>query len=187
MMGLPVGDGPAPISVVIGEAGADISGLGDSTGLVDSTGLADSAGLGDSTGSAGSTGLGDSIGLAGSTGLEDSTGLGDSTGAAEEGAGTADAAGCEAIGAPAEGAATGGAASTPHCPSTLLPGKDLMAPVMVSEMTLGMLHVVDGSLRPPMRPGHLSIPAEPASQLSMICWRVGTSHPEICIKVSTNC
>ncbi len=42
----------------------------------------------------------------------------------------------------------------------------------------------DGSLSPPMRPGHLSIPLSPASQLSMICCSVGWSQPEICRFVS---
>lgn len=46
-----------------------------------------------------------------------------------------------------------------------------------SEKGLGMLQEVDGSLTPPIKPGHLSIPLSPASQLSMICWRVGTSQP----------
>jgi hypothetical protein len=62
----------------------------------------------------------------------------------------------------------------------LLPGKAARTPSMVSWTASSMLHEVEGSLTPPIRPGHWSMPESPASQLSMICCRVGTSHPAIC-------
>lgn len=68
---------------------------------------------------------------------------------------------------------------TPHCPIGLLPGNADMDPLTTSLIGDGMLQLVVGSFKPPMRPGHLSIPESPASQLSMICWRVSTSQPEI--------
>jgi hypothetical protein len=74
----------------------------------------------------------------------------------------------EATGA-AEEAGAGAAALTPHCPIGLLPGNLDIAPKMVSWIAELMLQEVEGSLSPPMRPGHLSIPESPASQLSMIC------------------
>lgn len=60
----------------------------------------------------------------------------------------------------------------------LLPGSFSKTPVMVSGYGFAMLQEVEGSLTPPMSPGHLSIPLSPASQLSMICCKVATSHPE---------
>jgi hypothetical protein len=68
---------------------------------------------------------------------------------------------------------------TPHAPRGLLPGNSSSVPKIVSSIGHWMLQEVDGSLIPPIRPGHLSIPASPALQLSMICFRVGSSHPEI--------
>jgi hypothetical protein len=65
--------------------------------------------------------------------------------------------------------AVGGIAGTPHSPTALLPGKISIISVILSSIALGMLHELLGSLSPPIRPGHLSIPASPASQLSMIC------------------
>jgi len=65
----------------------------------------------------------------------------------------------------------------------LLPGSAVSFVVSVESMVKnsgpsdGMLHEVLGSLRPPMSPGHLSIPESPALQLSMICCRVAGSHP----------
>lgn len=96
----------------------------------------------------------------------------------------ADEAAAEATGAADE--AAGEEAPTPHCPIGLLPGRADMVPKMVSWIGLTMLQVVEGSLRPPIRPGHLSIPASPALQLSMICWRVVTSQPESCYSLDVN-
>ena len=62
----------------------------------------------------------------------------------------------------------------------LLPGKALRTPSIVSRTGDGILHEVDGSLTPPIRPGHWSMPESPASQLSIICCKVGTSHPASC-------
>jgi hypothetical protein len=59
----------------------------------------------------------------------------------------------------------------------LFPGSLAMSPMTISLTAQGMLQLVERSLMPPMRPGHLSIPLSPASQLSMICWSVGTSQP----------
>jgi hypothetical protein len=73
----------------------------------------------------------------------------------------------------------GGEAGTPHAPRGLFPGNFSMTPVICSLIALGMLHEVPGSLSPPIRPGHLSIPASPALQLSMTCCRVVTSQPAI--------
>lgn len=68
------------------------------------------------------------------------------------------------------GAGTGaGAASTPHLPTGLLPGSLSKTPSMTSLIGLSILQDVEGSFNPPIRPGHLSIPELPASQLSMIC------------------
>lgn len=75
----------------------------------------------------------------------------------------------DATEAAAEEAGTGAATFTPHCPTGLLPGNCDKVPVMVSLIAESMLQEVEGSLSPPMRPGHLSIPESPASQLSMIC------------------
>ena len=86
----------------------------------------------------------------------------------------------EDVGAPDE-TGGGGAAPLMSQPVTgLLPGKALRTPSMVSGTDDWMLHEVDGSLMPPIRPGHLSMPESPASQLSIICCKVGTSHPAIC-------
>lgn len=75
----------------------------------------------------------------------------------------------------------GGAAPLVSQPVTgLLPGKALRTPSMVSGTDDWMLHEVDGSLMPPIKPGHLSMPESPASQLSIICCKVGMSHPAIC-------
>jgi hypothetical protein len=63
----------------------------------------------------------------------------------------------------------GGTAFTPHLPIGLLPGNASITPKTCSLMALGMLQEVEGSFKPPIRPGHLSIPESPASQLSMIC------------------
>lgn len=71
------------------------------------------------------------------------------------------------------------AGATPHEPRGLVPGKASKVPEMVSSIADWMLQEVEGSLSPPMRPGHLSIPESPASQLSMICCKVAWSHPEI--------
>ena len=68
----------------------------------------------------------------------------------------------------------------------LLPGKAERTPSICSLTDDWMLHEVDGSLIPPMTPGHLSMPESPASQLSMICCRVGMSHPAICWTVSAD-
>jgi hypothetical protein len=57
---------------------------------------------------------------------------------------------------------------TPHGPMGLLPGSLDNVPEMTSLIGLLMLQEVDGSFSPPMRPGHLSIPASPALQLLMI-------------------
>ena len=165
MLGLPVGAGPAAMLVVIGETGAGVSGLGESSDLEGSTGFGTSTRIGAAEDGAGA-GAGTAEGAA----------EGEAGGAAD---GAADGATDGATGATAEGAVAGGLALTPHCPMALLPGKAFMSPVTFSVMALGMLQDVDGSLRPPIRPGHLSIPAEPASQLSMICCKVGTSHPEM--------
>lgn len=70
-----------------------------------------------------------------------------------------------------------GTTSTPHWPMGLLPGRAGTTPETTSLMALLMLQDVEGSLIPPIRPGHLSIPESPASQLSMICWRVASSQP----------
>lgn len=85
---------------------------------------------------------------------------------------------------PAGGVPPPPGAATPHWPRGLLPGNAFRAPLMVSWTGLWMLQEVDGSLSPPIRPGHLSIPESPASQLSMICWRVFTSQPDIWLEVS---
>ena len=61
------------------------------------------------------------------------------------------------------------AAATPHAPRGLLPGNAVRSPLITSSMGHWMLQEVLGSLSPPIRPGHLSIPASPALQLSMIC------------------
>lgn len=108
-------------------------------------------------------------------GSEDGTGAG--AGSTGPGAGSTGA-GAGTTG-PGAGAGDVGA-STPHCPIGLLPGKAFMTPVIVSSMADLMLHEVESSLRPPMRLGHLSIPELPASQLSMICWRVASSQPLSC-------
>jgi hypothetical protein len=71
------------------------------------------------------------------------------------------ATGAEAGGAPPTGA-------TPQEPIGLLPGSLAIVPLITSLIGLTRLQEVDGSLSPPMRPGHLSIPASPASQLLMI-------------------
>jgi hypothetical protein len=65
----------------------------------------------------------------------------------------------------------------------LFPGNALntVASAMVksSGTAAGILQEVLGSFKPPISPGHLSIPASPALQLSMICCRVPGTHPEI--------
>ena len=68
---------------------------------------------------------------------------------------------------------------TPHCPSGLSPGNLERTPSICSSIADGMLHEVLGSFRPPIKPGHLSIPLSPASQLSIICCSVCTSQPAI--------
>jgi hypothetical protein len=68
---------------------------------------------------------------------------------------------------------------TPHCPSGLLPGNFGSTPSICSLIGHWILHEVLGSLSPPIKPGHLSIPLSPASQLSIICCNVVTSQPEI--------
>lgn len=75
----------------------------------------------------------------------------------------------EGAGATGPGAGAAPAGATPHSPIGLLPGRAVKVPVMVSWMADGMLQVVLSSLSPPIKPGHLSIPESPASQLSMIC------------------
>jgi hypothetical protein len=85
----------------------------------------------------------------------------------------------EDVGSPDE---TGGGGAVPLVPQPvtgLLPGKALRTPSMVSATGDWMLHEVEGSLVPPIRPGHWSMPESPASQLSIICCKVGTSHPAI--------
>lgn len=57
----------------------------------------------------------------------------------------------------------------PHPVTGLSPGRASMVPEMVSGTRLAMLQLVDASFKPPMSPGHLSIPLSPASQLSIIC------------------
>jgi hypothetical protein len=68
---------------------------------------------------------------------------------------------------------------TPHCPSGLSPGNLERTPSICSSIADGMLHEVLGSLRPPIKPGHLSIPLSPASQLLIICSSVSSSQPAI--------
>jgi hypothetical protein len=63
----------------------------------------------------------------------------------------------------------GGEPETPHPVTGLLPGSASNTPWIFSLIASGMLQEVLGSLTPPIRPGHLSIPESPASQLSMIC------------------
>ena len=78
---------------------------------------------------------------------------------------------------------TGGAGAAPFVPQPVIglsPGKAERTPVISSLTADTMLHEVEASLTPPMRPGHWSIPESPASQLSMICWRVGMSQPATC-------
>lgn len=75
----------------------------------------------------------------------------------------------EGAGAIGPGAGAPPAGVTPHSPIGLLPGRAVKVPVIVSWMADGMLQVVESSLIPPIKPGHLSIPESPASQLSMIC------------------
>ena len=77
-------------------------------------------------------------------------------------------AGVEAIG-DAELAGAGPAPLEPQGVMGLFPGKASKDPTINSLMGDTMLQEVEGSLSPPMRPGHLSIPESPASQLSMIC------------------
>jgi hypothetical protein len=76
--------------------------------------------------------------------------------------------------------------AAPHEPRGLFPGNASMVPRIVSLIGHSMLQESEGSLSPPMRPGHLSIPASPASQLSMICCKVVWSHPESYEFVSLN-
>jgi hypothetical protein len=92
---------------------------------------------------------------------------------------------CEEVEEEAGGAAAvvavdpppGATAFTPHLPIGLSPGNASITPKTCSLMALGMLQEVEASFKPPIRPGHLSIPESPALQLSIICWRVATSHP----------
>jgi hypothetical protein len=73
-----------------------------------------------------------------------------------------------------------GAATVPPNPTIgLVPGNASKTPRTSSLIAESMLQVVPESLIPPRSPGHLSIPASPASQLSMICWRTSTSQPLI--------
>jgi hypothetical protein len=73
----------------------------------------------------------------------------------------------------------GGEPETPHPVIGLFPGRASSTPWMFSSIASGILQEVLASLIPPINPGHLSMPESPASQFSMICWRVGTSHPLI--------
>ena len=88
-------------------------------------------------------------------------------------------AGYVATGAEAAGAETAGAppTGTPQAPIGLLPGSLDIVPLITSLTGLTRLQEVDGSFSPPMRPGHLSIPASPASQLLMIWVKVAVSQP----------
>ena len=63
----------------------------------------------------------------------------------------------------------GGEPETPHPVTGLLPGSASNTPWMFLLIASGILQDVLASLIPPIRPGHLSIPESPASQLSMIC------------------
>lgn len=71
------------------------------------------------------------------------------------------------------------AGATPHEPRGLFPGNASMTPRTVSWIGDSMLQESEGLFSPPIRPGHLSIPESPASQLSMICCKVAWSHPEM--------
>jgi hypothetical protein len=86
----------------------------------------------------------------------------------------------EDVGASDETWGGGAAPLVPQPVMGLLPGKMLRRPSMISGTDDWMLQEVDGSLMPPIKPGHLSMPESPASQLSIICCKVGTSHPAIC-------
>ncbi len=64
----------------------------------------------------------------------------------------------------------------PQPATGLFPGSLFRTPVTTSSTMGAMLHFLLGSLRPPMMVGHLSMPESPASQPSMIAWRVGSSQ-----------
>lgn len=67
-------------------------------------------------------------------------------------------------------AAAAAATVPPHPTMGLLPGSASSVPAIFSLGSAGeMLQEVEGSLRPPIKPGHLSMPLSPALQLSMIC------------------
>lgn len=87
--------------------------------------------------------------------------------------------GTDTAGAADVATGAGLAGLTPHSPIGLFPGSLGRTPKITSSTGQTMLQLVEGSLRPPIRPGHLSIPLSPESQLSMICCRVATSQPEM--------
>jgi hypothetical protein len=67
------------------------------------------------------------------------------------------------------GAGAGAASLDPHPVIGLSPGSFESEPNITSSMGDEMTQLSAGSLTPPMRPGHLSMPSLPESQLSMIC------------------
>ena len=65
----------------------------------------------------------------------------------------------------------------PQVPTGLFPGSADIVPVTTSLTGSGMLHDVEGSLRPPISPGQVSMPPSWVLQLLIIWVRVAVSQP----------
>lgn len=70
----------------------------------------------------------------------------------------------------------GAGAASPQSPTLAPPGRDDILPKTVSGTKFGTVQSLS-LFSPPGMFGHLSIPADPASHVSMIVWRASSSQP----------